>query len=68
VIFTAPALAPSGTFANGKATETDITDANGNATSSTFTADAIIGGPYTVTATVTTATGVATANFSLTNK
>jgi len=70
VTFTAPALAlaPSGTFANKTNTETDITDANGNATSSTFTADAIIGGPYTVTATVTTATGVATANFSLTNK
>jgi hypothetical protein len=67
VTFTAPALTlPSGTFANKTNTETDITDANGNATSSTFTADAIIGGPYTVTATVT---GVATpATFSLTNK
>jgi hypothetical protein len=67
VTFTAPALAPTGTFANGKATETDITDANGNATSSTFTADATAGS-YTVTATVTTATGVKTANFLLTNK
>ncbi len=66
VTFTAPALAPSGTFANGKATETDTTDANGNATSTTFTADATVGGPYLVTATVT---GVATpATFSLTNK
>jgi hypothetical protein len=66
VTFTAPALAPSGTFANGTNTETDITDANGNATSSTFTADATVGGPYLVTATVT---GVATpATFSLTNK
>jgi len=66
VTFTAPALAPTGTFANGKATETDTTDANGNATSTTFTADATAGGPYLVTATVT---GVVTpATFSLTNK
>jgi hypothetical protein len=66
VTFTAPATAPTGTFANGMATETDITDANGDATSSTFTADATAGGPYLVTATVT---GVATpATFSLTNK
>jgi len=65
VTFTAPALAPTGTFANGTNTETDTTDANGNATSSTFTADATAGGPYTVTATVT---GVATATgFLLTN-
>lgn len=65
VTFTAPATAPSGTFANGTNTEIDITDANGNATSSTFTADATVGGPYTVTATVA---GVATpANFLLTN-
>lgn len=66
VTFTAPApaAAPSGTFANGTNTETDITDANGNATSSTFTADATVG-TYTVTATVA---GVATpANFILTN-
>ena len=66
VTFTAPATAPSGTFANGTNTEIDTTDANGNATSSTFTADATVGGPYLVTATVT---GVATpATFSLTNK
>lgn len=66
VTFTAPATAPTGTFANGMATETDTTDANGDATSTTFTADATAGGPYLVTATVT---GVATpATFSLTNK
>src|ERR1700692_3649324 len=43
VIFTAPASAPSGTFANGTNTETDTTDANGDATSTTFTADATVG-------------------------
>ena len=31
-------------------TETDTTDANGVATSSTFTANGVVGGPYTVTA------------------
>jgi hypothetical protein len=64
VTFTAPALGASGTFANGTNTETDTTDANGDATSSTFTANATAGS-YSVTATVT---GVATpAVFSLTN-
>jgi hypothetical protein len=64
VTFTAPSSGASGTFMNGTATETDVTNANGMATSSTFTADATAGG-YTVTATVA---GVATpANFSLAN-
>jgi hypothetical protein len=65
VTFTAPAqTVASGTFANNTNTETDITGANGVATSSTFTADAIAGGPYTVTATFA---ALAPANFSLTN-
>jgi hypothetical protein len=67
VTFTAPALTgASGTFAsNGTITETDTTDVNGNATSSTFTANAIVGGPYQVAATVTGA--AAAADFNLTN-
>ena len=64
VTFTAPSSGASGIFANGTTTETDTTNANGMAKSSTFTADATAGG-YTVTATVA---GVATpANFSLAN-
>ncbi|MGA7634179.1 MAG: hypothetical protein WCB11_25715, partial [Terriglobales bacterium] len=64
VTFTAPAMGASGTFANGTGTDTETTNANGMATSSTFTADAATGA-YTVAATVA---GVATpANFSLTN-
>ncbi|MFZ0761669.1 MAG: hypothetical protein WAM69_17105 [Candidatus Sulfotelmatobacter sp.] len=54
-----------GTFANGTATETDMTDVNGNATSSTFTASTTPGGPYTVSAAV--AGESAPAAFSLTN-
>ena len=65
VTFTAPGSGASGTFANGTATDTEATNSSGVAASSTFTANATAGGPYTVTA---TATGVATAaNFSLTN-
>jgi hypothetical protein len=64
VIFTAPATGAGGTFAsNSSNTETDTTDANGQATSSTFTADATAGS-YTVTSTVT---GLTPANFQLTN-
>jgi hypothetical protein len=67
VTFTAPATAPSGAFANGIVAtpyiETDTTDADGNATSSTFTADATAGA-YTVTAAALTLTS---ANFALTN-
>ncbi len=66
VTFTAPASGASGTFANGTATETDTTDANGMATSTTFSANGTTGGPYVVTA---TAAGVsAPADFSLTNR
>jgi hypothetical protein len=64
VTFTAPSSGASGTFANGTATETDTTNANGVATSSTFTAD-VTSGTYMVTAAVV---GIATtANFILTN-
>jgi hypothetical protein len=65
VTFTAPATGASGTFVNKTATETDKTDANGVATSTTFTANATSGGPYTVSATASGATTPAT--FSLTN-
>jgi hypothetical protein len=65
VTFLAPPSEPSGTFENGTDTEIDTTDANGDATSSTFTAGAMLGGPYLVTAKVA---GVATAaDFDLTN-
>jgi hypothetical protein len=66
VTFTAPTSGASATFTNGTATETDTTDANGMATSSTLTANAVTGGPYTVAA---TAAGLSTpATFSLTNR
>jgi hypothetical protein len=65
VTFTAPTTGASGTFANGTNTDTETTNASGVATSTTFTANGTVGGPYTVTSTVA---GVATpANFSLTN-
>jgi hypothetical protein len=69
VTFTAPATGASGTFANGIVAtpyiETDTTDADGNATSSTFTADATAGAFYSVTA---AAAGVTpTTAFTLTN-
>jgi hypothetical protein len=66
VTFTAPASGASGTFANGTATETDTTDANGIATSTTFLANGTTGGPYTVTATAAAVS--AAADFSLTNR
>jgi hypothetical protein len=75
VTFTAPSSGPSGTFANGQTTETDTTDSKtGVATSSTFTANTTLGGPYSITAAVSgvsttvsytlfnTAAGVATAS------
>jgi hypothetical protein len=65
VTFTAPATGASGTFANGTNTETDTTNASGVASSTTFTANATIGGPYIVTATVSG--GTTTEDFSLTN-
>jgi hypothetical protein len=65
VTFTAPTSGASGTFAsNSTATETDTTNANGQATSSAFTANSTAGA-FTVTATVSGIT--AAANFTLTN-
>jgi hypothetical protein len=63
VTFAAPASGASGTFASG--VNTAMTNAQGVATASVFTANGTAGGPYNVTASVA---GVATpANFSLTN-
>jgi hypothetical protein len=64
VTFTAPTSGASGTFANGTATETDITNNLGVAVSSAFTANTV-GGTYAVTATVPGAPSPA--SFSLTN-
>jgi len=66
VTFTAPATGASGTFTNGTATETDTTNASGMATSTTFTANGTVGGPYTVTATVASLS--TPASFNLTNR
>jgi hypothetical protein len=63
VTFTAPASGPSGNFAGGVNAST--TNANGKATSAAFTANATLGGPYFVTASVAAA-GIST-SFSLTN-
>jgi len=64
VTFTAPATGASGTFANGTSTETDTTNANGVATSTTFTANQTIG-TYMVTAAASAVT--TTADFSMKN-
>jgi hypothetical protein len=65
VTFTAPTTGASGTFANGTNTTMATTNASGAATSTTFSANGTVGGPYTVTAAVA---GVSTpADFSLTN-
>jgi hypothetical protein len=66
VTFTAPSSGASGTFANGKATEIDTTDANGLATSTTFTANSITG-EYAVTATATASGQSASVNFGVAN-
>jgi hypothetical protein len=63
VIFTAPSVGASGTFANSSATETVTTNASGRAKSSTFTANAKTGS-YTVAAVVP---GVSATDFALTN-
>jgi len=63
VTFTVPATGASATFAGG--VNTASTNSSGVATSAVVSANGTIGGPYTVTATVS---GVsAPANFSLTN-
>lgn len=64
VTFTAPSSGASGTFANGTTTDTEITDPQGVATSSAFTAN-MTGGTYSVTAMVNQAPSPA--SFSLTN-
>jgi hypothetical protein len=66
VTFAAPTTGATGTFANGSTTETDITNVAGMATSSTFTANVTVGGPYTVTASISALSTVA--SFSLTNR
>ncbi|HEY6338145.1 MAG TPA: SBBP repeat-containing protein [Candidatus Sulfotelmatobacter sp.] len=64
VTFTAPGAGASGTFANGTATTTAVTNASGIATASTFTANSTAGA-FNVAAKVA---GVATAaSFSLTS-
>jgi hypothetical protein len=63
VTFTAPGSGASGLFSNSTATITVATNASGIA-SAPFTANASVGGPYTVTA---MAAGLTTVNFSLTN-
>jgi hypothetical protein len=63
VTFTAPATGPSGTFAGGVNTATS--DMNGVATSAAFTANGIIGGPYTVVASF--GSSAPPADFILTN-
>jgi hypothetical protein len=66
VTFTAPSSGASGTFAsNGTSTETDTTDVNGNATSSTLTANAT-SGSYNVSADFAGDLG-SPATFALTN-
>jgi hypothetical protein len=63
VTFTPPPTGASGTFANGVSTA--ATNAQGIAVAPVFTANATVGGPYTVTA---SASGIATpASFALTN-
>jgi Protein of unknown function (DUF1566) len=63
VTFTAPGAGASGVFSNGTATTIVATNASGVA-AAPFTANAIAGGPYNVTAAVTS---LASVNFSLTN-
>jgi hypothetical protein len=64
VTFTAPSSGASGTFANGTPADVEVTDSNGLATSSAFTANTT-GGSYRVTAAVAGAPEPAT--FGLTN-
>lgn len=65
VTFSSPTTSASGTFANGMTTEVDVTNADGAATSTVFSANGRTGGPYKVTASVN---GIGTrADFLLTN-
>ncbi len=67
VTLTAPGSGASGTFAGG--VNTAITNSIGVATAQSFTANMILGGPYTVSASATTPdqASPATADFTLTN-
>jgi len=62
VSFTAPGSGASGSFAGG--VNTAVTNSSGLATSATFTANTVAGGPYNVSA---TGSGLDTVNFSETN-
>lgn len=64
ITFQAPASGASGTFTNDSSSIVVSTDSNGVATSPTFTANNIVGGPYNVTASASSGTA---ASFSLTN-
>ena len=65
VTFTAPASGDSGTFSSTSTrTSTATIGTNGQATSSTFTANTTAGGPYNVSASTS---GSGTVNFALTN-
>jgi hypothetical protein len=64
VVFTAPSTGASGTFSNSSNTIAVATNASGVASAGVFRANSIVGGPYSVTATVT---GLTPATFSLTN-
>jgi hypothetical protein len=63
VTFTAPTAGPSGTFAGGASSETDLTDSTGTATSSLFTAN-YVPGAFAVAVTTLPAAG---GNINLTN-
>ena len=64
VTFLAPSSGFSGTFSNSTDTVTVATGSNGQASSSTFAANTVAGGPYNVSATTS---GPAPVNFALTN-
>jgi len=64
VSFTAPLSGSSGTFSNSTRTISALTASNGQASSSTYKANTVAGGPYLVSA---TGSGLNTANFSETN-
>ncbi len=63
VTFTAPTAGPTGTFAGGQSSETDLTDSTGTATSSLFTAN-YVPGAFAVAVTTLPAAG---GNINLTN-
>jgi hypothetical protein len=63
VTFTAPASGASGLFGTST-TDTEVTGANGQATSKTFTANSTAGGPYNV---VASSSGLTSVNFAETN-